>query len=78
MHPIAFHRKANGWTQTDLGEQMGVSLTSVQAWERGATPRPRLIPKLAEVLGVDATELLRSLGDWQSAGTEDGKGNQPT
>jgi transcriptional regulator with XRE-family HTH domain len=58
MHPIARHRKANGWTQTELAERTGVTLSSVQNWEAGKGPRPRNLPKLAEVLGIDARALL--------------------
>ena len=65
MHPIAFRRKAKGWTQTDLAQQVGVSLTSVQSWEKGNGPRPRNIPRLAEVFGVDGATLLREIEDWR-------------
>ena len=41
MHPIVRYRTAKGWTQTELAEQVGVSMTSVQSWERGVRPRPR-------------------------------------
>jgi transcriptional regulator with XRE-family HTH domain len=61
MHPIAFHRKSKGWTQTDLAHQVGVSLAAVQAWERGAEPRPKRIAQLAALFEVKGTDLLAEL-----------------
>ncbi len=66
MHPIARHRIARGLTQQDLAHEVGVSATSVQAWERGAQPRPRLIARLSEILRVDCLALLKELEDWRS------------
>ena len=65
MHPIAFHRHAKGWTQTELAQRTGVSLTSVQSWERGALPRPRRLAQLAELFGVDGRELLSAIQRWR-------------
>ncbi len=70
MHPIARYRKAKGWTQSALAAQLEVSLTSVQGWERGATPRPPMLVKLAGVLGVDALRLLSEMEAWQAARAE--------
>ena len=64
MHPIARYRKAKGWTQTDLAQELGVSMSTVQSWERGAQPRPRHLRRLAEVLGVDGLQLLTEVTDW--------------
>ena len=42
-----------GFSQTQLGEQVGVSLRSILAYEKGEkTPRPSTILKLARVLNV--------------------------
>lgn len=70
MHPIAFYRTAKGWTQTDLARLTDVSLTSVQAWERGAGPRPNKLPKLAELFGVDSVQLLREINAWKPGNAE--------
>lgn len=70
MHPIARYRKARGWTQAALAQRVGVSTNTVQAWEKGAEPRPTLRPKLAEVLGVDSLQLLIEVEDWQAASSE--------
>jgi transcriptional regulator with XRE-family HTH domain len=45
-------------TQSLLAEQVGVSQSSVDAWERGrCLPRARMIPLLAEVLGISVDDL---------------------
>jgi transcriptional regulator with XRE-family HTH domain len=67
MHPIAEYRVAKGLTQGQLAVLVGVSITSEQTWERGAIPRPRYVPRLAEALGVDALQLLREIKLWQAA-----------
>jgi transcriptional regulator with XRE-family HTH domain len=66
MHPIAFHRRAKGWTQKELATEVGVSLFSVQAWEHGEGPRPRNIPKLAEAFSMGAEDLLREIDSWRA------------
>ncbi len=45
-------RKALGLTQMDLARLVGVSLVTIQTWERGiGTPKPENLEKLEEVLG---------------------------
>ena len=57
---IAALRKANGLTQKQLAEKLGVSDKSVSRWERGdGAPDLALIPVIAEVFGVSCDELLR-------------------
>lgn len=57
---IAALRKANGLTQKQLAEKLGVSDKSVSRWERGdGAPDLALIPVIAEVFGVTCDELLR-------------------
>ncbi len=65
MHPIAEYRRARGLTQTDLAARVGVSLNSVQMWEKGALPRAHLLPLVAEALGVDALDLDRAIRQWR-------------
>lgn len=67
MHPIAKYRRARGLTQGDLAARVGVSLNTVQTWERGAAPRARYLPKLAEALARDALELDQELREWSKA-----------
>lgn len=57
---IAALRKANGFTQKQLADLLGVSDKAVSRWERDETlPDLTLIPVLAEIFGVTADELLR-------------------
>ena len=57
---IAALRKANGMTQRELAERLGVSDKSVSRWERDdGLPDLTLIPVLAEIFGVTCDELLR-------------------
>jgi transcriptional regulator with XRE-family HTH domain len=45
-------RTEKGLTQIDVAVKVGVSLTSYQLWERGASePSPENLKKLEEVLG---------------------------
>ena len=64
MHPIARYRRGRGWTQAELAHEVGVNLSTVQAWERGAQPRPRHLRQLAGVLQVDGLVLLTEITDW--------------
>ncbi|GII80681.1 DNA-binding protein [Sphaerisporangium rufum] len=46
-------RRLTGLTKKDLAERLGVTPAAVGQYETGATrPRPDLVPRLAEVLGV--------------------------
>lgn len=56
---IAKFRKEKNMTQEDLANLMGVSSQAVSKWENDAScPDISLLPKLCEVLGVTADELL--------------------
>ncbi len=57
---IAVLRKANGLTQRELADKLGVSDKAVSRWERDETaPDLYLIPVIAEIFGVTSDELLR-------------------
>ena len=57
---IAELRKENGMTQADLAEKMGITDKAVSKWERDLSyPDITTIPKLADILGVSADELLK-------------------
>jgi transcriptional regulator with XRE-family HTH domain len=59
MESLAALRRRRFLTQTELANQVGVSMKTVQAWEGGrAQPRLRHIPPLAEALGIPPAELL--------------------
>lgn len=52
---------ARALSQSELAVKMGVSRQSVHAWCKGALPRsPKMISRLAEVLGVSSEDLIQS------------------
>lgn len=57
---LAALRKAEGMTQRELAERLGVSDKTVSRWERDdGQPDLSVIPVLAEIFGVTCDELLR-------------------
>ncbi len=53
----ARHRR--GLTQKQVGDALGIDDRHVQAWEAGRrNPGPKHLAKLAEVLGLQVTDLL--------------------
>ncbi len=53
-------RKARGWSQEELAEQLGVSRQSVSKWEsEAATPDIEKIVKLSEIFGVSTDYLIK-------------------
>ena len=57
---IGVLRKANGLTQQDVADRLGVSNKAVSRWERDETaPDLFLIPAIAEMFGVSCDELLK-------------------
>ncbi len=65
---IAVLRKANGLTQRELADKIGVSDKAVSRWERDETaPDLYLIPVIAEIFGVTSDELLRGERAGESA-----------
>ncbi len=60
---IAEKRKAQGMTQRDLAERLGVTDKAVSKWERDLScPDISAISKLAQVLGITVEELLAGQG----------------
>ncbi|MBQ8600892.1 MAG: helix-turn-helix transcriptional regulator [Clostridia bacterium] len=56
---IAEQRKAKGWTQKDIAEQLHVSVAAVSKWERGLNyPDLSLMEQLAELLDISVSKLL--------------------
>lgn len=52
-------RQARKLTQKQVGEALGILPQHVQAWEAGRrNPGPKHLAKLAEVLGLQVTDLL--------------------
>ena len=51
---IRSERRARGWTQQSLADQVGVNVRTVQKWESGtARPRNHRLLRLARLFGVD-------------------------
>lgn len=47
-------RKKNKLTQAELGQLLGVSLTTITGWERNKSkPQKRLYPKIEEILNIE-------------------------
>lgn len=56
---LATLRKANGYTQQEIADKLGLSNKTVSAWERGTVmPDVLLLPALAELYGVTTDEIL--------------------
>lgn len=66
---LAKLRRDSGFSQESLAEHLGIGRTTVARWERGegGVPRPALAARLAQTLGVDASELRRLFGENESA-----------
>lgn len=57
---IALLRTNKGFTQSELGERLGVSFQAVSKWERGETlPDVGILPELADVLETTVDNILR-------------------
>ena len=57
---LATLRRANGYTQQEVADKLGVSNRTLSAWERGASmPDILLLPALADLYGVTVDEILR-------------------
>ena len=58
---IAELRKAQGMTQLELADQMGVTDKAVSKWERDLScPDVNSLPDLAEILGVSVDDLMQT------------------
>lgn len=61
MEDIKRLREAQGKTQKQLADEMGVERSTVAKWEAGiAFPRADKLPKLAEVLGCSVADLFNT------------------
>ena len=54
---IKLLRLTKGFTQAVLAQRLRMSLPVIHTWEYGGLPRAAVIPRLADILGVDPTEL---------------------
>ena len=61
---IKAHRLRCNMTQEFVAENLGVSRQAVSKWENGTSePSTTKLCTLAKLYGVDATELLRNIGE---------------
>lgn len=51
-----------GWSQSELGDRLGVGQQTVHRWEKGSEPDRQKLPEIIAVLGLDRDEVLRGLG----------------
>lgn len=65
-------RKSKGMSQTELGNQLGVTLRTVRGWElEGRYPKKReLYAKIAEILGCEVSYLLTEEEDFITGASE--------
>ena len=62
---IAALRRANGLTQKQLADQLGVSDKAVSRWERDESlPDLMLLPVIADLFHITVDELLRGERGW--------------
>lgn len=55
-------RVNKGFNQNELGEKIGVSQTTISAWEQGKSkPSAKNIYKLAEIYAVEPTVIFNTL-----------------
>lgn len=60
MNAVGAARRAKGFTQQSLAEQMGVTQGAVSQWEKETThPSAKLMPKLANILEITVDEIVR-------------------
>jgi transcriptional regulator with XRE-family HTH domain len=66
-NPILVWRKKNKITRSDAGLMIGVSMTTVQSWESGATMPSRLnMPHIARAMGITTERFSQEYNAWLS------------
>ena len=62
-NPLYRWRDAHSMNTTDLAMLLGCSAESIYDWERGLA-KPRVMKKLADVLGISEVALVRAWDVW--------------
>lgn len=61
-------RRSRGWSQEQLGEQLGVTRQTVSKWELGeTTPEMEKIAAISDLFGVSTDELIKGTAPEQTA-----------
>jgi transcriptional regulator with XRE-family HTH domain len=61
---IARLRRVKGWNQKELADRVGAKPTQISKYKRGVyLPRPEVLPKLGEALGVSLDYLMTGRSD---------------
>ena len=59
---LEYLRKRKGWTQSQLGDKLGVTWGIISHWEKGIRqPKMEMVGKIAELFGVGADILFKDL-----------------
>jgi transcriptional regulator with XRE-family HTH domain len=75
---VKLRREELSLDQVALAQQVGVNQQTVSKWEQAkAVPRPQRIRRLAEVLRVDLSDLMRYAGYLPDAETVDAQAKEP-
>lgn len=52
-------RQLKGYTQEEMAKKLDVSTVSLSKWENGqVSPRMKYIQKMADIFGVDVTDII--------------------
>ena len=58
VHSLWFWRKQKGLTETELGDAVGVHMTSIRRWQKDPTIIPLAMAyRLAETLNIDVKQI---------------------
>ncbi len=75
---VKLRREELSMDQRDLALELGVKQQTVSKWEQAkAVPKPQRIRRLADVLRVDLSDLMRYAGYLPSGESEEGQAEEP-
>ena len=58
-HPLKRHRDAHGLSQSELGEELGVSMQTIWRWEHAKrTPRKHHLIRIKKRLGIEPRAII--------------------
>jgi transcriptional regulator with XRE-family HTH domain len=75
---VKLRREELSMDQNDLARELGVQQQTVSKWEQAkAVPKPQRISRLADVLRVDLSDLMRYAGYLTSGESEEAQAEEP-